>query len=202
MTAIVLAGGKSRRLGRDKALEVIGEQQLCQRVIKRLSLAGEDVIVVLSYSGQLTDETLAGVKTVYDSYPASGALVGLYSGLRESNSTYNLVVGCDMPFLNIDLLHHLVSLSPSFDVVIPRLDDNLEPLHAVYSKDCISTIESRLNSGNMKISDFIDSVKVKYVGQDEIDRFDPEHLSFMNVNSEADLERARKLLERETHDKR
>ena len=197
MTAIVLAGGKSRRLGRNKTLEVIGEQQLCQRVIKRLSLAGEDIIVVLSYSGQLTDETLAGVKTVYDSYPASGALVGLYSGLRESKSPYNLVVGCDMPFLNIDLLRHIMSLAPGFDVVIPRLRDKLEPLHAVYSKDCISPIESRLREGDLKISDFIDAVKVKYVEQDEIDRFDPRHLSFMNVNSEADLERAKTLLERE-----
>lgn len=198
MTTIVLAGGKSRRLGRDKALEIIGEQCLCQRVIKSLTLMDNDIIVVLSYKGQLNDEALAGVRTVYDSYPSSGALVGLYSGLRESKSPYNLVVGCDMPFLNPDLLRYLMSLSPGFDVVIPRLHDNLEPLHAVYSKECTPIIESRLNSGNMKISDFLDAVKVKYVGRDEIDRFDPEHLSFMNVNTETDLERAKMLLERGT----
>ena len=198
MATIVLAGGKSRRLGRDKALELIGEQRLCQRVIKRLSLMDDDIIAVLSYKGQLDDETLRGVRTVYDDYPASGALVGLYSGLRESRSPYNLVVGCDMPFLNIDLLRHLMSLSTGFDVVIPRLHDKMEPLHAVYSKDCITPIESRLKKGDLKISDFIDAVKVRYVEQDEIDRFDPRHLSFMNVNSEADMERARTLLERGT----
>jgi molybdopterin-guanine dinucleotide biosynthesis protein A len=198
MTTIVLAGGKSRRLGRNKALEMIGEQCLCQRVIEKLSAISDEVIVVLSSSGQISDEALIGVKTVYDSYPASGALVGLYSGLRESDSPYQIVVGCDMPFLNLDLLRHLISLSPGFDVVIPRLRDKLEPLHAVYSKDCISPIESRLNAGNLKISGFIDAVKVRYVDQDEIDKFDPQHLSFMNVNYETDLERARTLLERET----
>lgn len=198
MATIVLAGGKSRRLGRNKALETIGEQSLCQRVIERLSAIDDEIIVVLSSSGQISDEALMGVRMVYDSYPARGALVGLYSGLRESKTMYNLAVGCDMPFLNIDLLHYLMSLSPGFDVVIPRLYDNLEPLHAVYSKDCIPAIESRLNEGNLKISDFIDSVNVKYVGQDEIDRFDPQHLSFMNVNSEADLERAKTLLEKGT----
>jgi molybdopterin-guanine dinucleotide biosynthesis protein A len=198
MTAIVLAGGRSRRLGRDKALEVIGEQSLIQRVIERLSLISDDIIVVFSSGEQVADKEFKGARTILDSYPASGALVGLYSGLKESKSTHNLVVGCDMPFLNIDLLHHLMSLSTGFDVVIPRLHDKMEPLHAVYSKDCISPIESRLKEGNLKISDFIDAVKVRYVEQDEIDRFDPQHLSFMNVNSEADLERAKTLLERET----
>ena len=185
-------------MGRDKALEIIGEQCLIQRVIERLSLISDDIMVVLSSSEQITDEALKGARTVCDSYPARGALVGLYSGLRESTSTHSLVVGCDMPFLNLDLLRHLISLSPGFDVVIPRLHDKLEPLHAVYSKDCISPIESRLREGNFKISGFIDAVRVRYVEQDEIDKFDPQHLSFMNVNSKADLKRAHTLLEEGT----
>ena len=198
MTAIVLARGRSRRLGRDKALEIIGGQSLIQRVIQRLSVISDDIIAVFSSREQVTGKGLKGARTIFDSYPARGALVGIYSGLRESNSTHSLVVGCDMPFLNIDLLHHLMSLSTGFDVVIPRVDRKLEPLHAVYSKDCISPIESRLKEGDLKISDFIDAMKVRYVEQDEIDRFDPQHLSFMNVNSETDLERAKTLLERES----
>lgn len=198
MTAIVLAGGKGRRLGRDKAQEIIGGQSLIQRVIERLSLISDDILIVTASKDQLPDTALKGVKTVFDSYPAKGALVGLYSGLKESNSNHSLVVGCDMPFLNTDLLRHLESLAADFDVVIPRLHDNLEPLHAVYSKNCIAPIEARLDEGDLKMSDFIDAVKVRYVEQDEVDKFDPHHLSFMNVNSESDLKRAQTLLERGT----
>lgn len=185
-------------MGRDKALEIIGEQRLIQRVIERLSLISDDIMVVLSSSEQISDEALKGARTVCDSYPARGALVGLYSGLRESTSTHSLVVGCDMPFLNLNLLRHLMSLSPSFDLVIPRVDQKLEPLHAVYSTNCIAPIEARLDEGNLKMSNFIDAVNVRYVEQDEIDKFDPHHLSFMNVNSESDLERAQTLLEEGT----
>jgi molybdopterin-guanine dinucleotide biosynthesis protein A len=196
MTAIVLAGGRSRRLGRDKAQEIVGGQSLIQRVIERLSVITDDILIVTASKDQLPDSALKGVETVFDSYPAKGALVGLYSGLKESNSNHSLVVGCDMPFLNIELLRHLESLAADFDVVIPRVNRKLEPLHAVYSKNCIAPIEAKLHQGNLKISDFIDAVKVRYVEQEEIDKFDPHHLSFLNVNSEADLKRATTMIEK------
>ena len=194
MTSIVLAGGKSLRLGREKALEEIGGRSLIERVIERLSLLGNEIIVVTSSSNQLPD---LGVKRVIDSYPGKGNLVGIYSGLKEAASSHGLVVGCDMPFLNVALLRHLIALSPGFDVVIPRVDDEMEPLHAVYSKNCLAPIEVYLREGRLKIFDLLPELKVRYVDNAEIERFDPRHLSFFNINSEADLERARILLERE-----
>lgn len=194
MTSIVLAGGRSMRLGRDKALEEIGGRSLIKRVIERLSLLGNEIIVVASSSHQLPD---LGVKMVFDSYPAKGNLVGIYSGLKEAKSSYSLVVGCDMPFLNIALLRHIMALSTGYDVVIPRVDDEVEPLHAVYSKKCLPPIEATLGKGKRRIVDFFPSVRVRYVDSADIDEFDPRHLSFFNVNSEADLERARTLLERD-----
>ena len=194
MTSIVLAGGKSLRLGREKALEEIGGRSLIERVIERLSLLGNEIIVVTSSSDQLPD---LGVKRVIDSYPGKGNLVGIYSGLKEVASSHSLVVGCDMPFLNIDLLRYIMELSPSFDVVIPRVDEGVEPLHAVYSKNCLAPIEVYLREGRLKISDLLPELKVRYVDNAEIERFDPRHLSFFNINSAADLERARILLERE-----
>lgn len=193
MTSIVLAGGKSLRLGREKALEEIGGRSLIERVIERLSLLGNEIIVVTSSSDQLPD---LGVKRVIDSYPGKGNLVGIYSGLKEVASSHGLVVGCDMPFLNVALLRHLIELSPGFDVVIPRVDDEMEPLHAVYSKNCLAPIEVYLREGRLKIFDLLPELKVRYVDNAEIERFDPRHLSFFNINSEADLERARILLER------
>ncbi len=194
MTSIVLAGGKSLRLGRNKALEEISGRCLIERVIERLSLLGNDIIVVTSSSGQLPD---LGVKMVTDSYPGKGNLVGIYSGLKEVSSQHALVVGCDMPLLNVALLRHLTELSTGFDVVIPRVGDELEPLHAVYSKNCLAPIETTLGEGKFRISDFFPAVRVRYVESVEIDSFDPRHLSFFNINSEADLERAQALIMRE-----
>jgi molybdopterin-guanine dinucleotide biosynthesis protein A len=194
MTSIVLAGGKSLRLGRNKALEEIGGRRLIERVIERLARLGNDIIVVTSSRSQLPD---LGVKMVTDSYPGKGNLVGIYSGLKQISSQHALVVGCDMPLLNVALLRHLMELSNGFDVVIPRVGDELEPLHAVYSKNCIDPIEATLGEGKLRITDFFPAVKVRYVESVEIDRFDPRHLSFFNINSEADLKRAQSLIERE-----
>ena len=193
MTSIVLAGGKSLRFGREKALEVIGGRSLIERVIERLSLLGSEIIVVTSSSDQLPD---LGVKRVIDSYPGRGNLVGLYSGLKELASTHALVVGCDMPFLNVALLRHLIALSHGFDVVIPRIGDELEPLHAVYSKNCLAPIEATLGEGKLRIVDFFPTVKVRYIEGADIDKFDPRHLSFFNINSEADLLQAKTFLKR------
>jgi molybdopterin-guanine dinucleotide biosynthesis protein A len=194
MTSIVLAGGKSLRLGRNKALEEIGGQSLIERVIERLSSLGNEIIVVTSSSDQLPD---LGVKIVVDVYPGKSALGGIYSGLRAASSFHSLVVACDMPFLNIALLRHLMESSPGFDIVIPRVAGNVESLHAVYSKNCLTPIEAMLHESRLRITDLFHAARVRYVEEAEIEKFDPERLSFFNINSEADLERARALLEKE-----
>jgi molybdopterin-guanine dinucleotide biosynthesis protein A len=102
-----------------------------------------------------------------------------------------------MPFLNVNLLRYMIDISPGFDVIIPRVDDQMEPLHAVYSKNCIGPMESLIKQDNLKATAFFDSVKVRYVGKEELDRFDPERLSFFNINTGADLKRARMLAAQE-----
>lgn len=183
-------------MGRDKALEEIGGQSLIQRVIGRLAPLGTEVMVVTARRNQLFLPDL-GLKRVIDVYPGKGALGGIYSGLKAAPSFHSLVIACDMPFLNIALLRHLMELSPGFDVVIPRVGEYVEPLHAVYSKNCLAPIEAMLKLDRLKISNLLNAVKVRYVEGAEIEKFDPEGLSFFNINSEADLERARTLLEKE-----
>ena len=194
MTSIVLAGGKSIRLGREKALEKVKGQPLIQLVIDRLSSLGNDIMVVTS---QFNTLPALGVKQVADIYPDKGPLGGIYSGLMAAPCFYSLVVGCDMPLLNVALLRHIMELSPGFDVVIPRVNDNVEPLHAVYSKNCLATIEAALKRNRLQIQGFFHQVKVKYIEDAELKKFDKEHLSFFNINSESDLERAQALLEKE-----
>jgi molybdopterin-guanine dinucleotide biosynthesis protein A len=195
MTAIVLAGGRSRRLGRNKALEQFGDRPLIQRVIDTVSLLDNDIVVVAASKGQLP-QLDHRIRIVIDRYPISGALVGIFTGLKAARSHRCLAVACDMPFLNIDLLRYMISVSERYDAVIPRMENMIEPLHAVYSTDCIEPIQLQIDSGNLKISDLLSKIRVRYIDREEIERYDPQHLSFINVNSENDLNKARGLMEK------
>lgn len=203
ISCIVLAGGKGLRLGRDKALEVIDGSNLLQRVVSQLSSFNGDIIIVTASGRSLPQfDDYPGLRIVTDIYPAKGALGGIYTGLAASNSQYNLVVACDMPFLNQALLRYMVQVSPGFDLVVPRVGKWVEPLHAVYSKNCQAPIERLLKQGEIRIKALFSLVKVRYIEDDEISRFDPKHLSFFNINTEADLEMAQQLAKETSVDKR
>ena len=193
--SIVLAGGKSSRLGTEKCKEVVAGKSLIEQVIDRLSLLSTEILIVTSQRQSRSYLIYSEAKTVTDLYPERGPLGGIHTGLMHSSCFHNLAVACDMPFLNRDLLHYMVCLSTDFDVVIPRIGDHVQSLHAVYSKNCIKPIEKVLEKGNLKVTAFYDSVRVRYVDKDELDRFDPEHMSFFNINTQADLDKAKVLAE-------
>ena len=195
ISCIVLAGGKGLRLGRNKALETIDSRQLLRWVLSRLSFLNSDFIIVTAAtqpSPELID--YPGLRVVTDIYPDKGPLGGICTGLATSDSMYNLVVACDMPFLNQALLRYMVGLAADFDLVVPRWDGLVEPLHAVYSRDCLAPIEGMIEQGILSVTRLFDRVRVRYVEAEEIDRFDPERLSFFNVNTRADLKRAEQLV--------
>jgi len=202
ISCIVLAGGKGIRLKRDKVLENIGNINLLQRVVSCLSFYNSEIIIVTASKQSLplsVDYPKLRVKA--DIYPGKGPLGGIYTGLMTSNHFYNLVVASDMPFLNRELLSYMMKLSVGFDLVVPRMGALVEPLHAVYSKNCVAPIENMLKQGTLQIHLLFPLVKVKYIDTEEIDKFDPEHLSFFNINTEADLKRARELLREKSDDK-
>lgn len=196
MTAIVLAGGKSQRLGRNKAIEQFGEKPLIQHVIDIVSQIDKDILVVAASRDQLPP-LAPDIKIATDCCnPGSAALIGLYTGLKEADSFYSLVVGCDMPYLNIKLLRHIISVADGFDAAIPRIKNFIEPLHAVYSKNCLEPLLAQIESGNLQIFPLVKKVNVRFIDEDELNRFDPQHLSFLNVNYEHDLNKARKLMDK------
>jgi molybdopterin-guanine dinucleotide biosynthesis protein A len=123
-----------------------------------------------------------------------GSLMGIYSGLKAARHARALVVGCDMPFLDLSLLRYMLSLAGDHEVVIPRVDGLLEPLHAVYSKACLPAMARLLGRGRRQIIAFFDEVRVRYVERAEVDLFDPQHLSFINVNTPQDWARVQSLL--------
>jgi len=183
------------RLGQDKALEVISNISLLERVLLRLSFFNSDIIVVTASKPSYPRFTgYPKLKAVTDIYPNKGPLGGIYTGLKASDSLFNLVVACDMPFLNQALFYYMIQISAGFDLVVPRLGDMVEPLHAVYSRGCLAPIENLLKQGNLSPRQLFTLVKVRYVEAEEINRFDPKHLSFFNINSQADLNKAREIM--------
>jgi molybdopterin-guanine dinucleotide biosynthesis protein A len=193
MTSIILAGGKSLRFGQNKALQVIEGKSLIQWVVDRLAILSTEIIIATAHGEAIPCSSAVRIKTVADIYPEKGPLGGIYSGLTASSSSRAIVVSCDTPFLSVSLLKYMTQVYPTFDVVIPRIKNELEPLCAVYSKNCLAPIQELLERDERQVRKLFDMVKVRYVEEDEINRFDPEHLSFFNINSQDDLERARKL---------
>jgi molybdopterin-guanine dinucleotide biosynthesis protein A len=190
VSGIVLAGGQSSRLGTDKSFINVNGQSLIEHVVAKLTRLSDDVIIVTNSPDEYDHlET----RLVGDIYPGKGALGGIYSGLRAAANAYSLVVACDMPFLDLNLLRYMIILAREHDVVIPRIGGLTEPLHAIYSKNCLEPIDRLLARGGLKIIDFFSEVRVRYVKEDEVDIFDPQHLSFFNVNTPNDLEEMKKL---------
>ena len=196
-SGVALAGGLSRRLGRDKAIEPVGGELLISRVISRLSHVSGQIVVVVNEPGRAKALPLPESATVaVDVYPNKGSLGGIYTGLSAAACDWAFVVSCDMPFLNTALLSYMSSLRDGYDVVAPVIDDRPEPTHALYHKVCLPHIRRRLEAGELKISGFFEEVRVRYVPQAELDRIDPARLSFFNVNTQEDLDRAHELAAR------
>ena len=195
VSGVILAGGESRRLGRNKALECIGGQTLIERVMGVIAPISAEVIVVVASPQEAVALPLPpGVRTVSDRYPRCGSLGGIYTGLNTSREPWILLVACDMPFLNPRLLRRLMAMRRNADAVVPCLKGQPEPLHALYSKTCLEPMERMLQAGQLKIAHLFEAVRVRYVDEGIIDRIDPGHRSFFNVNSPADAEEALGLL--------
>ena len=199
VSGIVLAGGRSRRLGRDKALVEVGGVRLIDRVLGVVRQLTDDVVVV---GGDPRSCARPGVPVIPDRWPGMGPLGGIHSGLEAVRYPRALVVGCDMPFLDLRLLRFMILLSADYDVVIPNLDGALEPLHAIYSKATLGPIEALLQAGDLRIVHFLRQVRVRYVDRAEVEVFDPRGLSFFNVNTPEDLEQAEVLAARGCPDDR
>ncbi len=191
VSGVALAGGMSRRLGRNKAVEQVGGESLIERVVGKLSQVSSETIVVVAEESRAEALDLPPwVRTAADIYPGSGSLGGIFTGLSAAQGDYGVVVACDMPFLNTDLLRFMVDIASDYDVVVPKLNGRPEPLHAIYSKSCLDPIERRLERKDLKIALLFEEVKVAYIEEEDIDSLDPTHLSFFNVNTQEDLEAA------------
>ena len=198
VAAVILAGGRSRRLGQDKALAAFAGEPLICRVVRRAAravAAGADDTIVVAGNAARAGALPLGRETrcVADAFPDGGALGGIYTGLQAARAGWALVVACDMPFLSAPLLQYMAGQRAGVDAVVPVIAGHPEPTHAFYSRRCRPAIRARLEAGKLQIAGFYDAVKVRYISETAARRFDPELLSFCNINHPADLERARRL---------
>jgi len=190
IAAIVLAGGKNLRLGRSKALETIGGKSLIECVVERLRSLASQILIVTSRE-KCDLPSIDKAEILVDLYPGKGPLGGIYTGLLASRSSHSIVVACDMPFLNTELLRYMVGLSGDSDAVAPRSEGGIaEPLHAIYSKSCMDSMKTHLERNQLQVNSFLNTVRVRYVEQAETQRLDPQLLSFFNINYQSDLDRA------------
>ena len=186
-SAIVLVGGKSSRMGRSKALLPFDREPLIVHTVRTLKQLFEDIVLVAAPDQELPP---LPVKLVRDEVAYQGPVGGIYYGLRAAQAEACFVTSCDAPFLNLPLISDLVSQIADFDVVVPYWQDRLQPLHAVYRRSVAPLLQAQLERGELRPIFLYQKVRTHEVKAEEIRRFDPEGLSFRNLNSPADYQSA------------
>ncbi|MBI4593711.1 MAG: molybdenum cofactor guanylyltransferase [Candidatus Rokubacteria bacterium] len=191
VSGVIQAGGRSTRMGGEpKALMDLGGRRIIERVVAAVAPVVDEVLVVTNTPDLYR---YLGLPMVPDVYPDGGSLGGIYSGLRAAAGDIAFTVACDMPFLRTDVARLVVELASRADVVIPRVGDQLETMHAAYGKHCLGPMEDRLGAGQLKIVGFFDKVRVMEIPEGDVARLADPAVVFMNVNTPAELERARAL---------
>jgi molybdopterin-guanine dinucleotide biosynthesis protein A len=185
LTVAILAGGKSLRMGEDKSFVLFQGRPMIEIVKERVAGLGNELILITNKPKAYAH---LGLPTYGDVYPEHGSLGGIFTATHYAANPYTLVVACDMPWLSRPLLEYMIALRLGVDVVVPRWHRFPEPLHAIYSKQCLAPIEANLKAGRLKIVGFFGKVRVRYVEPEEIWRFDPDGRTFSNVNTVQDLQ--------------
>jgi molybdopterin-guanine dinucleotide biosynthesis protein A len=188
--AIILAGGKSSRMGRDKALLPLGQSTVIKEVIARLHDVCEEVLVVTCRDRPYAN---LNARLVFDVVPDKNCLGGLYAGLLQSTKPVNFACACDMPLILPSVVHNLLGQISGFDVVIPYAAGRYQPLCAVYTKKCLPHIEQQLQESNLCMVAWLKNVRTRIVTEPELRRIDPELLSLQNLNTEEDYRNVLKL---------
>lgn len=187
VSGIVLAGGRSLRMGKDKTQLMWGRYTLLEKAVCRLRSLTDDVLVVESLGGL---SSLPGVRKVQDRYKGCGPLGGIHTGLLEAKHEAVLVLSCDMPFVTAELMAFLAAKREGFSVIVPRCGERVEPLCAVYARSCLPVIEDLLQAGDNQVRQVFAKVNTCYVEEVELERFGDVQQLFFNLNTPQDWQEA------------
>ena len=186
-TAIILAGGKSSRMGEAKATLLFGGAPLIAHIVRKLEALFSQIVVVAAPGQAIPTQ---GVHLVRDEVPYQGPVGGICYGMRASEHPVCFVSSCDAPFLNLSLISYLLSQISDYDVVVPVWEDRLQPLHAVYRSSVLPALQEQLERNELRPIFLYDKVRTRKVSEEEIRRIDPDGLSFLNMNTPEDYETA------------
>jgi molybdopterin-guanine dinucleotide biosynthesis protein A len=195
VTLAILAGGNSERMGLNKAIIPFKGKMLVQRVIERLAGLADDVVVI---APRIQEYLSLGVRIIEDITPGCGPLGGLYTAFHETKNPAVAVVACDMPFVSENLLIYekVILFQEEMDVVVPSSNNGLEPLHAIYRRSkCKKFAQEALRNNQLQLISWFPQVRVRVLSLDEVEPFDPDGLTFLNINTPEELERIDKIAE-------
>jgi molybdopterin-guanine dinucleotide biosynthesis protein A len=179
ITGIILVGGKSRRMGRDKAFLKLRGKTLFEGVLDIFRENFERIMLVGNNPERFSPY---GIPIVPDIYPGS-SLGGIYTGLFHSTSDYIFASSCDLPFPNGDVLRYLCALREGYDAVVTTTANGYEPLFALYSKSCLDPMKALIESGDFCAYAYFPQVRVRHVPYEELAHLDSDRNAFVNVNT-------------------
>lgn len=185
----IMAGGKSSRMGQDKAFVEILGKPIIEQIIDRVSQLGQTFII----TNRPNEYASLDLSMFSDVLPNKGSLGGIYTALHHSPTHHTLVLACDMPFVNTEFLHFMLDLRADNDVVVPCIEGYPQGLHAIYSKNCLAPIRQKLDQDQLKVISFYDEVRVRYLHEPEYHAFDPQGYALLNINTPEELAEARYL---------
>jgi molybdopterin-guanine dinucleotide biosynthesis protein A len=184
ITGVILAGGKSTRYGSNKALAEVHGTKLIERVVRAIEPLFERLLLVTNTPHEYSYLELPMVE---DIIKGLGPIGGIHTGLETISDEAGFFVACDMPYLNENLLRYMVTLKKDFDAVIPRVGRMVEPLHSLYTKQCLPILRESIDSQVHQIMRFFQKIRVRYVDEEELRSIDPRLRSFFNINKPEDL---------------
>jgi molybdopterin-guanine dinucleotide biosynthesis protein A len=185
--AIILAGGKSSRMGQPKALLTFGGEPLIAHLVRSLKRSFKSVVIVAASSQELPDLPATLVR---DELPFRGPVGGIYYGLRAAGEEFAFVTSCDAPFLNLSLVRFLTTRISHWDVVVPYWQDRFQPLHAVYRTKVAPLLAEQLERNELRPVTLFTRVRTLRIQESDIRRFDPDGRSFVNMNTPEDYQAA------------
>lgn len=185
LTVAIQAGGKSSRMGTDKSFVLLDGRPMIELVRDKVTGLGDELILI---TNRPDDYAYLGLPMFSDVFPDQGSLGGIYTAVYAATHPHTLVVACDMPWLNRDLLQYMINLRHEADVIVPRWEKYPEPLHAIYSKNCLAPMSDNIQAGELKITRFFGKVTTRFVEREEIEQFDKHGRSFANINTPQELE--------------
>lgn len=184
VTGVILAGGKSSRMGTDKCLMEFQGEKMISRAMDVFRGLFRDIIIVTNRPLDYLDQD---ARIVTDIFPGKGPIGGIHTGLFFSSNEHAFFAACDMPYFNTDFISYMAGRIGNYDIVVPETEEGIQPLHAIYSRRCLHRIKTLIGEDRLKVTGFYKGFRTLAVTRQEIARFDPENRIFYNVNTPEDL---------------